>query len=56
MLTDNIKTILDKHNIRLLYILTERFVDAIRREYKDKDPEVILDIGSRDLEIGRAHV
>jgi FkbM family methyltransferase len=50
MLTDNIKSILDKHNIRLLYILTERFVDAIRREYKDKDPEVILDIGSRDLD------
>jgi FkbM family methyltransferase len=50
MLTDSIKETLEKHNIRLLYILTERFVDAIRREYRDKDPEVILDIGSRDLD------
>lgn len=50
MITDNIQSILDKHNIRLLYILTERFVDAIKREYKDKDPDVILDIGSRDLD------
>lgn len=50
MLTEDIKKKLNDNNIQLLYILTERFVENIRREYNDKDPEVILDIGSRDLD------
>lgn len=50
MLTEKIKSILEDHGIELQYILTERFVEAIKREYGNKEPEVILDIGSRDLD------
>lgn len=50
MITKEIKKKLEENNIELLYILTERFVENIRREYNNKDPEVILDIGSRDLD------
>lgn len=50
MLTEKVKSVLANHGIELQYILTERFVEAIKREYGDKEPEVILDIGSRDLD------
>jgi len=50
MLTEKIKSTLANHGIELQYILTERFVEAIRREYGNNDPKVILDIGSRDLD------
>lgn len=50
MRTEQIRETLQQHNIELQYVLTERFVDTIRREFGDKEPEVILDIGSRDLD------
>jgi FkbM family methyltransferase len=50
MSQDKFKALLSEKGINLQYVLTENFVKAIKREFVDKDPEVILDIGSRDLE------
>jgi FkbM family methyltransferase len=50
MNSDKIKSEIAKKGIKLAYVLTEKFVTSIRREFGNKDPEVILDIGSRDLE------